>query len=33
LDGKKQRVEGCLNKFIAAAYKAAVVKKADRIER
>jgi hypothetical protein len=32
-DGKKQRVEGCLNKFIIAAYKAAAAKKADRIER
>jgi hypothetical protein len=32
-DGKKQRVEGCLNKFIAAAHKAAAAKKADRIER
>lgn len=32
-DGKKQRVDGCLNKFIAAAYKAAAVKKTDRMER
>jgi hypothetical protein len=29
----KQRVESCLNKFIAAAHKAAAAKKADRIER
>ena len=32
-DHKKQRVESCLNKFIAAAHKAAAAKKADRIER
>ena len=32
-DGKKRRVETCLNKFIAAAYKASAVKKADRTER
>jgi hypothetical protein len=32
-DGKKQRVEGCLNKFIAATHKAATAKKTDRIER
>lgn len=32
-DGKKQRVESCLNKFIAAAHKAAAAKKADRLER
>jgi len=32
-DGKRQRVESCLNKFIIAAYKAAAAKKADRIER
>jgi hypothetical protein len=32
-DGKKQRVETCLNKFIGAAYKASAVKKADLIER
>jgi len=31
-DGKKLRVEGCLNKFIIAAYKAAAAKIADRIE-
>jgi len=32
-DGKRQRVEDCLNKFIVTAYKAAALKKADRIER
>jgi hypothetical protein len=32
-DGKKQRVEHCLNKFIATLYKAAANKKAARIER
>jgi hypothetical protein len=32
-DGKKQRLERCLNKFIIAAYKAAAAKKADHIER
>jgi len=32
-DGKRQRVENCINKFIIAAYKAAAAKKADRIER
>lgn len=32
-DGKKQRVEACLNKFIATAYKAAAHQKAARIKR
>jgi hypothetical protein len=32
-DGKRQRVDNCLNKFIATAYKAAVQKKAARIKR
>jgi len=32
-DGKRQRVENCLNKFIATAYKAAALKKAYRIDQ
>jgi hypothetical protein len=32
-DGKRQRVENCLNKFIATAYKAAAQKKSARIKR
>ena len=32
-DGKKQRIEHCLNKFIAAAYQAAAYQKAKRLER
>jgi hypothetical protein len=32
-DGKRQRVDNCLNKFIATAYKAAAQKKAARIKR
>ena len=32
-DGKKQRIEYCLNKFIAAAYQAAAYQKAKRLER
>jgi hypothetical protein len=32
-DGKRQRVDNCLNKFIATAYKAAAQKKSARIKR
>lgn len=32
-DGKQQRIEYCLNKFIATAYQAAAHQKADRLER
>jgi len=32
-DGKKQRIEHCLNKFLVAAYQAAAYQKAKRLER
>ena len=32
-DGKRQRVEHCLNQFVATAYMSAAQKKADRIQR